>query len=180
MWGSCSFPLIQITLTWPCKLGGDNPSSVLPFCSVVLNRTPGLDLTGFEGVVVVWNTSAGPSACKKVFKTDKNCGKIQTNQAWRKILWGIKTVPWPLKSTSPSTQSESLVQLALATLKYWNKTDYSIGSCVLVDIIVEKLLLTSHLSAGSLPLIMGNFSSQYCTNDITTLWGKCHKNTISQ
>lgn len=40
-------------------------------------------------------------------------------------------------------------------------------------------MLTSHLSAGPLHLIIRNFSSQYCAYHITALWGKCHKNTIS-
>lgn len=45
-------------------------------------------------------------------------------------------------------------------------------------LLLRKLLLTSHLSAGSLPLIISNFSSQYCANHATTLWRKCHQNTI--
>lgn len=32
-----------------------------------------------------------------------------------------KTLPWPSKSTTPWTQSESVVQLALGTLKYYSE-----------------------------------------------------------
>lgn len=46
-----------------------------------------------------------------------------TNQTSSKkdFVRNKKTVPWPSKSTSPWTQSESFVQLALATLKYWSE-----------------------------------------------------------
>lgn len=52
------------------------------------------------------------------------------------------------------------------------------GYCYLL--LLRNLLVTSHLSAGPLPLIVRNFSSQYCTNHITALWEKSHKNTIRQ
>lgn len=61
------------------QLGGDYVSPALPYYSVLLNRTPSLDLTSFEGVVIVWNTFAGPSTCKKVFKTEKKT-EANTNQ----------------------------------------------------------------------------------------------------
>lgn len=47
----------------------------LPYTTILFNRTPGLDLTGFKGEVVVLDTSAGLFACKKVFKTASKCGK---------------------------------------------------------------------------------------------------------
>lgn len=40
---------------------------VLPYYSILLNRTPALYFTGFKSVVVVLNTSPGPSACTKGF-----------------------------------------------------------------------------------------------------------------
>lgn len=35
----------------------------LPYCSILLNRTPSLNLTGFESVIVVLNAFARPSTC---------------------------------------------------------------------------------------------------------------------
>lgn len=73
------FPLVDLDkphFNLTNQHGGDYPSA-LPYYSVLLNRTPALDLTGFEGVVIVLHTSAGPSACEKVIKTDNNFGKYR-------------------------------------------------------------------------------------------------------
>ena len=52
----------------------DYESPVLPYYSILLDRTPGLDLTGFEGMIVVLNTSSSPPACNKVFELEeKTC-----------------------------------------------------------------------------------------------------------
>lgn len=46
-----------------------------PYCSKALDGTPGLNLTGFESVVIVLDTSASPSAYMKVFQMLKRVHK---------------------------------------------------------------------------------------------------------
>lgn len=120
---------------------GTPESPSLPFYSILLNGTPGLDLTGFKGVVVVLNTSASPPACEKGFETEKNCDKYWPTKNEDRFLWEVKTVPWPSKSTSPWTQSESVVQLALATWKYWSKMRQMLNVYVLNMLLLHCLFL---------------------------------------
>lgn len=51
----------------------------LPDCGVLLNRTPSLNLTGFESVIVVLNTFARPSTCNTRFRADF---EMSMNKPW--------------------------------------------------------------------------------------------------
>lgn len=102
----------------------------LPHCSMLLDRTPSLNLTGFESVIVVLNTFARPSTCNTRIRADfeQYVNKLWVNKLWvcMKYVDIGKTLrrrklPWPSKSTAPWTQSESVVQLALGTLKYYSE-----------------------------------------------------------
>lgn len=67
----------------------------LPDCGVLLNRTPSLNLTGFESVIVVLNTFARPSTCNTRFRANF---EMSMNKPWEhmkyvdigKNLWRIK------------------------------------------------------------------------------------------
>lgn len=96
-------------------------------------------------------------------------------------LWGVKNSTMAIKvNFSLDTVGVfCAVGIGDTEMLKWNKTGVQSWEKTGVH-MSAKLLMTSHLSAGSLTLIIRNFSSQYRTNHITALWGKCIKNAISQ
>lgn len=104
------------------------------------------------------------------------CDEIQTKQARRKTLWGIKNSTMAVKVhlSLDAVRVFRTVGIGDIEMLKWNKTDVQSWEKTGVYGSAE-LLMTSHLSAGSLTLIIRNFSSQYCTDHITALWGKCSK-----